>query len=88
MPEWSGDGEVIRGSACCPLCKSDLEYNGNYWCSNTECEYVMGDLGETDGVPFDEVMQDRKAFNRAYPMLMKQRGKPHNPDALYPVTRY
>jgi hypothetical protein len=88
MPVWSGSGEVIWGSACCPLCGADLEYNGNYWCSGEECEYTMGDLGETEGVPFEEVMRDRKAFNRAYVMLMRQRGEPPRKNALMPEVEY
>lgn len=87
MPAWSGEGEVIPDSHC-PLCKEPLEYNGNYWCSNPECEYVMGDLHYGSGAPLDEVMADRRAFNEAYPLLMAQRGEKHNPDSLYPVVKY
>ena len=77
MPEWSGDGEVIHGSRC-PRCHSELEYNGNYWCSEHTCSYTMPDY---------EVMtrSDKNAFNVAYLLLMRQRGDEPNTDELFSV---
>lgn len=78
MPEWSGDGEVIQGSRC-PKCHSALEYNGNYWCSQTACPYAM------PGDPEHMRRSDKEAFNVAYTLLMHQRGQEPDPHALMPV---
>lgn len=75
MPDWSGEGEVIQGSRC-PKCGAPLEYNGNYWCSETECSYTMPDQRMTKA--------DKHAFNVAYILLMQQTGREPNPDSLYP----
>ena len=75
MPEWSGEGELIHGSRC-PKCHSELEYNGSYWCSETECSYAM---------PDDDHMRrsDKQTFNVAYTLLMRQRGREPSAGVLY-----
>jgi hypothetical protein len=80
MPEWSGEGQLIHGSRC-PRCQSELEYNGNYWCSRTECRYVM------PGDPERMRRSDKDAFNVAYTLLMHQRGEEPKPEALYPPKK-
>ena len=74
MPKCSGDGELIQGSFC-PTCGSQLEYNGNYWCSMPACSYIMPAEGMRK--------KDKGAFNLAYSLLMKQRGEEPNPNSLY-----
>lgn len=73
MPKCSGDGELIRGSRC-PKCGSPLEYNGNYWCSESRCSYVM---------PERMTRADKQAFNVAYVLLMKQRNQEPLASAIY-----
>lgn len=76
MPEWSGEGELIPGSRC-PRCNSPLEYNGNYWCSQTKCKYTMP--GEENRMR----QADKMAFNIAYVLLMQQRGREPDTTVLY-----
>ena len=74
MPACSGDGELIIGSRC-PIDSSPLEYNGNYWCSNPSCRYIM---------PTDRMSKkDKFAFNVAYILLMEQRNETPSLDAIY-----
>ena len=74
MPSWSGEGELIPGSRC-PKCHSALEYNGNYWCSESTCSYTM---------PERMRRSDKQAFNVAYTLLMRQRGQEPDINSLYP----
>jgi len=74
MPEWSGQGRLIPGSRC-PKDGKPLEYNGNYWCSNPECDYTMPDYPEMRRADMD-------AFNVAYVLLMHQTNREPNPKSL------
>lgn len=76
MPDWSGEGVVIVGSRC-PVCSFELEYNGNYWCSQRECDYTMP--GDEEGMS----RADKEAFNAAYTLLMRQTGREPDPHQLY-----
>lgn len=76
MPDFSGEGLVIVGSRC-PRDSEPLEYNGNYWCSNSECPYVMPDQPQMRKA-------DRHAFNVAYTLLMQQTGREPDVSALLP----
>jgi len=66
---------VIEGSRC-PRCNFELEYNGNYWCTQEECDYTMPDV---EGMTSD----DKQAFNAAYTLLMRQTGREPDPQALF-----
>jgi predicted nucleic acid-binding Zn ribbon protein len=74
MARSSGEGRIIPGSHC-PKCNEALEYNGNYWCSDVDCPYIM---------PADRMRgSDKRAFNIAYVLLMQQLGREPRADVLY-----
>ena len=56
-------GFLIVGSRC-PRCNSEMEYDGNYWCS--DCPWILPEWPRG---------RDREAFEVAYVLLMQQTGR-------------
>ena len=56
-------GFLIAGSRC-PRCSSEVEYDGNYFCSS--CTWVLPEFPRG---------KDRDAFHVAYVLYMEQNGR-------------
>lgn len=56
-------GFLIVGSRC-PKCSSEMEYNGNYWCST--CPWVLAERPRGAAL---------EAFRVAYTLYMQQTGR-------------
>lgn len=66
-------GILIERSRC-PRCHAELEYSGNYMCS--ECPWVL---------PENPSQKEKDAFNVAYVLLMEQTGRePDVSDLMLP----
>lgn len=70
MPSWSGNPRLLIPGSRCPRCNSPMEYDGNYWCSSVECDWVL---------PENCSGADAEAFKVAYVLLMQQRGEEPDP---------
>lgn len=57
---------IIKDSRC-PKCSSEIEYDGNYWCSDEDCNWVLPDSPRS--------FEDKNAFVVAYVLLMQQTGR-------------
>lgn len=55
----------------CPECGGECEYNGNYFCSEPECDWALEDLHDPERVPNREAWA---WYADAYESLMRIRG--------------